>query len=176
MNKKIMRKLPYLLTLIIMTSSLFAMDNDYVRNFINNLLQAIRTDNVNALASALSKEGVSKLVSMGVNPANIINSSKYPLLRSAVDYGALHVVNYLVSRPDTEVNLQDRNGTTALIDAVDQENNEDIVKALLTAPGINVNAINKQGKTALDIAVSSEQNTIADMLRKAGAVSGKDLK
>lgn len=48
-----------------------------------------------------------------------------------------------------DINTQDRNGSTVLMYAVSDPNNDEMVKRLLKIPNIDVNIQNKEGWTAL---------------------------
>ena len=70
----------------------------------------------------------------------------------------------------TDVNAKDKRGRTPLYWAAVADHNE--IAELLIAKGADVNAKNKDGDTPLDEAISKT----ADLLRKHGGKTGKELK
>ena len=70
----------------------------------------------------------------------------------------------------TDVNAKDKRGRTPLYWAAVAGHNE--IAELLIAKGADVNAKNKDGDTPLDEAISKT----ADLLRKHGGKTGKELK
>ena len=70
----------------------------------------------------------------------------------------------------TDVNAKDKRGRTPLYWAAVGDHNE--IAELLIAKGADVNAKNKDGDTPLDEAISKT----ADLLRKHGGKTGKELK
>ena len=68
-------------------------------------------------------------------------------------------------------NLRDRNNDTALLSAVGQKNNDEVIKDLLSA-GCEVNACNDEGKTALMLAAKYGSINTVRMLLKSGADIG----
>ena len=62
--------------------------------------------------------------------------------------GYLDVVKELLQHPKIDINLQDRNGDTALMHAATR-GRLGVVRELLKRPGIDVNLQNRYGDTAL---------------------------
>lgn len=72
---------------------------------------------------------------------------------NAARNGNLKLMQSLIDKVD--INIQDDNGNTALIEAAYKEH-ESIVKFLLSQPSLHVNAQNKAGETALITAMPNE--------------------
>ncbi len=73
---------------------------------------------------------------------------------------------------DTDVNIQDKKGRTALMRAISSkyeeiENRLDLVKLLLSANKIDVNVQDEEGRTALDYAKQSEDNELIKLIEDA---------
>ena len=83
-----------------------------------------------------------------------------PLMHTLVEAGA-------------DVNSSSENGTTPLIAAA-RSGYAEVVKLLLSRRA-NPNLKLDTGETALDVALKTNNTDIADMLRKAGAVSGRSV-
>jgi len=85
-----------------------------------------------------------------INSKNIFGDC--PLLL-AIEYPNMHpLVDNLLKRNDIEVNIQNKNLSTPLMLAI-QNNYKDIVKKLLAHPKINVNLKDSDGETALTISL-----------------------
>ncbi|KAG4100127.1 ankyrin repeat-containing domain protein [Neocallimastix lanati (nom. inval.)] len=108
------------------------------------LLLSIKYKNIK-IADYLVKQ---KLID--VNTKNIFGDC--PLLL-AIEYPNMHpLVNTLLQREDIEVNIQNKNLSTPLMLAI-QNNYEDIVKKLLAHPKIDINLKDSDGESALTISL-----------------------
>ncbi len=94
---------------------------------------------------------------------------KEKLLKAATngnnEDGIKNIINLVYSGAD--VNVQNKNGDTALHLATDNENTE-IIKKLIEA-GADVNVQNKNGDTALHLAIDNKNTEIIKKLIEAGA-------
>jgi TonB family protein len=91
------------------------------------------------------------------------------LIYSAVK-GDTEILSALLSG-GADPNAKDESGNTALIHAA-EEGHLDQVKALLRSSP-DVNAVNNDGQTALNLALLKGRIEVADSLRQAGGVEGK---
>uniref|UniRef100_A0A7S3LZM0 Uncharacterized protein n=1 Tax=Spumella elongata TaxID=89044 RepID=A0A7S3LZM0_9STRA len=77
----------------------------------------------------------------------------------ASPYGQIEVAKMLLAHPGIDVNLQNKGGDTALMNA-SLKGHTEIVLMLLAQPGIIINIQNKNGKTALGLAKTWEIRNI----------------
>lgn len=153
-------------------------------------INAQNKDGITALMNALShKEVLKLLLDAGADPnlknkdgdtfmdladeeikpalQAMINEAQMKLLSDKIDWfaaalsGDINKIKKLVGKVD--INLQDKDGYTALMIAV-WKNHENIVKLLLSTPGINVNITNNEGKTALMRAASWTHENLVKLL------------
>ncbi|ORX84066.1 ankyrin, partial [Anaeromyces robustus] len=74
-------------------------------------------------------------------------------LMTAVECGNIEAIkNSLLEREDLDVNIQNKNLSTPLMLAI-QNNYKDIVKKLLNHPKININLKDSDGETALSVSL-----------------------
>ena len=95
-------------------------------------------------------------------------------LHSAADFGHKEVAELLITK-GADVNAKSSDvGWTPLLGAAGKGHKE--IVELLIAKGADVNAKNKSGDTPLDLAISRKQTETADLLRKHGGKTVKELK
>jgi len=129
----------------------------------NELLWAVRSNNV---------EGVKESLKLGADP-NITSDGEGPYARGITALiGASNDDNAdivkLLLKAGANPNLVDRNGSTALIVA-SQENHTDIVPEMLLKAGADPNLANIQGNTALMNASFYGNTDIVKILLESGA-------
>ncbi len=128
------------------TALMFACQGNYknetiTSNILNALLEHPAID-VNVKASGRQNKGLTALMIACINKS-FKNSNIF--------------VQTLVKRPDTNVNAQDAEGTTALIYAINNErmhyysctNYNNVIKSLLSRSDLDVNVKDTDGRTAL---------------------------
>jgi ankyrin repeat protein len=74
------------------------------------------------------------------------------------------IIQYLLTVPGIDVNIQDYSGSTALIRAV-KSNSKQEVRVLLMDPRVDLNILDRDGKTALDYAIEKGYDEIANMIQ-----------
>ncbi len=101
-----------------------------------------------------------------------VNMTGWTPLAYASFSGHLDIAKRLIEA-GADVNSSSENGTTPLIAAA-RSGYAEVVKLLLSRRA-NPNLKLDTGETALDVALKTNNTDIADMLRKAGAVSGRSV-
>jgi len=84
--------------------------------------------------------------------------------RTFPDVDSFYMINTLLEA-GADPNFQDRDGNTALIDAIEFNQTADVIEALLKK-GANINLKNKKGETARVIATKFNRPDIAELLTK----------
>ena len=120
-----------------------------------------------SIAAYTGKMGyVQKLVEAGAE----VNLFGWPPLAYAAFNGHAEIAQYLLKR-GAQINAKTENGSTAIFFAA-RYGHLEVVKLLLDNDA-DVGAVNDFGDTAVDWAVKGRNTDIADLLRAAGAQSGK---
>jgi ankyrin repeat protein len=94
--------------------------------------------------------------------------------KAPLHYAATKEMLELLIAKGADVNVKDKDGGTPLHYAAKYGRKETV--ELLIAKGVNVNAKNDYGETPLDQAITRSRTKIADLLRKLGGKTAKELK
>ena len=113
-----------------------------------------------AITRRLEEVVKSLLLRDDLNP-NIANNNGHRALENAVTSGNFGIITSLLDHPDIDLNFVTRDGSTALIQAVQQP---DVVKLLLDREGIEVNHQDHSGWTALSKAAQYSNLEVAKLL------------
>ena len=100
-------------------------------------------------------------------------------LHHAARKGRLDVVNFLLSLPEIDINVQDELGNSPLMTAIWHNEDESIYKVAMGCPELDVHIVNKQQQTALHMAMihgrvsaiqelSGEEYDLINMVDKHG--------
>ena len=136
------------------------------------LLEAAKDGNIKAVKQHLA----------GGVDVNVKNKNGQTPLHRAVSYDCREIINLLVAN-GADVNEKAKYGGTPLMYAASNGNKE--IAELLIAAGAEVNANDGRGSTPLDYAkveswahpeVKAVKRQIADLLRKHGGKTAKELK
>jgi ankyrin repeat protein len=129
---------------------------DLSKEDLDNINRAIDEDNADAMRCLLDK---------GINPNVSMTLKKSTPLMRAVIKDSKKIAMLLLSRKDTDVNIRNVDGTTALMFLVgSSKDNRDMID-LLIGKGADINAQNNRGCTALMFAVNlNKKNTVAALL------------
>jgi ankyrin repeat protein len=125
-----------------------------IQNFFTKKMPKSQEPNLyGEIVSALvfaSIDKVSKLISSGRLDVNAgYDDSGNTFLILACNVGkSIEIVKLLLDTPEIDVNVQNKNGKTALMLAANNKETE-VVKLLLKAPGMDVNIQDKDGDTVL---------------------------
>ena len=121
------------------------------------LLQAINDDDLESVKTVLEEQA----------NATICDKKGNSLLMLAIANGKENIIQYLLTIKDIDINAQNNEGSTALIEAI-EKNNATLVTQLINK-GANVNIADKNGFTPLIMATINAKNAIATELINNGA-------
>lgn len=98
-----------------------------------------------------------------INELFIYKKTQYSFLMVACIYKRENIIKLLLENKNININLQNNNGTTALMYACQKNLNLDIIKLLLDK-NANLNLQTKKGNSALTIAIKSNNIEIVSLL------------
>ncbi|APG64828.1 hypothetical protein LPB136_05390 [Tenacibaculum todarodis] len=113
------------------------------------------------------------LEGLGITPNITNNEGKTPLHNLAYSNKDLATLNYFIDK-GVDVNQADKEGNTALLNAVSR-NSFEVIK-LLASKTTNINHVNKNGQSALTKALRNNVNIVEFLLKKGADVSIIDSK
>jgi ankyrin repeat protein len=146
---------------------------DLIKAGANVQVTDVRGRTLLMIASARSPSCVEPLIKGGADlNAQDRQYGWTPLMISLIDGNGYSAKQLISARGN--LNVQDKNGNTALIHAVMGRKYKGIVEALIAA-GADVNIRTRDGKTALSMAQrkfsdNSDDSKVAEILKNAGAV------
>lgn len=107
------------------------------------------------------------LIGCTTSPTTPVRDPQAEALFRAAREGNTNMVRSLVSSPDVNVNLRDKEGDTPLIEAA--RFGHDGVAKLLLERGADVTVKNNEGKTALMYALQGGHDDVVRVLKQADA-------
>lgn len=137
-------------------------------------IDAIANKKETALLYAIenhNRDMVEKLIAKGVDP-NIKMTDGDSALLSSLDKDFLDITNLLLNYKKTNIDIQNNEGQTALILAI-QQGNEDLVRKILEK-GANPNIVDNKGNNALRMASDLGDVTIFNILLQSKKIDLSD--
>jgi ankyrin repeat protein len=142
-----------------------AQDSEGINEILQQMFDAIDSDNIEDLEIALSSKGAD------INARD--ENDATALIRATWSQRAA-IVKFLLTQDHIDVNAQDKDGSTALHLASNSGCIE-IVRALLSNKNINIEAKKKDGTTPLILAVEGNRNLVVELLIQNKAdINAKD--
>jgi len=152
-------------------------DVEAVRKFLaaGANLYEINKDGDTPLEIACRNFSSLKLVKLLIDSGSNINMSMdgWPLIHQAALYADVEVVAFLIEK-GADINVVSEGGTV-MHDLAERFDRDDVIDFLIKQ-GANQNPLNREGKTPLDISIEEGVMETADLLRKHGGKTAKELK
>lgn len=160
-SKSFKRTLAVLAMLILVTGTIIAADHqkklfEYIDKLVDETEDKVSKENFNQLKMLLEQHKDDK------NFINTQNDKGSTLLHITVEHNKQNIAEFLLSM-NIDINIQDNNGETALMLAVENENNG-MVSLLANNETLDINLQDKLGDSALMIATLLKNDDIVKIL------------